>query len=210
MGTLKEFLSKSTPHNLNNGHPPTNPNERYDWESKLLYSVNGKLKDDCVLLDYGCGANGTLKTSLFNRYPNSKYYGLDIRKFTDPEGDKINLGHINDLEKTLSNVDCVVAGSIFSHLSWGGIESVLDKLKPLFDKGGEFGFTSIISDKYELLYPNWYGVNSDTYGMSIITEKQYHDYCNKNDLIFEKLPFSYPLKDNPYEKQDYCNIKKIG
>ena len=206
MESLEKFLGKSKPHNLNNQHPPTDPNERYMWESKLLFSVYNRLNNNCTLLDYGCGGYGTLKTSLFDRFPDAKYYGLDIRKFINPEGDKVNLGHIDDLVNVIPNVDCMVAGSVFSHLSWEGIENVLNKLKPLFDKGGAFGFTTILSDKYELLYPNWYG--SDTYGMSIITEKQYYDYCTKNGLIFEILPFSYPMIDNPYKKQNYCNIRK--
>ena len=65
--TLEEFLNQSTPHGINNGHPPTSGNERYEWESKLLFSVHNKLNDKCRLLDYGCGTKGALQYNLLKR-----------------------------------------------------------------------------------------------------------------------------------------------
>lgn len=205
--TLKEFINKIPPHNINNGHPPNSGEERHDWESKLLFSVYNKLNDKCSVLDYGCGSKGTLQYNLFSRYPDAKYYGLDIKgKFPIKSNSNVYMGLIEELPEKSKEVDCIVAGSVFSHLSWEGIKNVLDKLDLFFKNGGEFGFTTILNSKYELLYPDYYG--KDTYGMAILTKDQYQKYCDDNNLTFEVLSFSYPLLNSPYKKQTYCNIKK--
>lgn len=206
--TLEEFINQSTPHGINNGHPPTSDNERYEWESKLLFSVHNKLNDKCRLLDYGCGTKGTLQYNLLKRYPNATYCGLDIKgKFPIKSETNLYMGTIDELPQQLKQVDCVVAGSVFSHLPWESIKDVLNTLKPFFENGGEFGFTTILNKKYELLHPEWYGPN--TYGMAILTKKHYQEYCDDNGLVFEVLPFSYSLgPQNPYKEQSYCNIKK--
>lgn len=200
---LKTFLLNSKPHNIKNGHPPYDDIGRYDWESKLLYSVVDKLSPSCKILDYGCGKAGTLQHNLHKRFNKSVYYGLDVHSF-NTNTENVKLGHIDSLSKILPEVDAVVAGSIFTHLSIEGIEGVLDKMKAFFNNGGEFGFTVIFSDKYELITPNWYG--PDTYHVTATTIEQYEDYCNKNNLEFTVLPITYPI-DFRFKVQTFCNIK---
>lgn len=208
---LEDFINQFSPHDIANGpHPPSSGKERHDWESKLLFSVYNKLDDKCRLLDYGCGTIGTLQHTLFKRYPNATYCGLDVkgkRGFNKKSTDNVYMGTIDELPEKLKEVDCVVAGSVFSHLPWESIKDVLNKLKPFFENGGEFGFTTILNKEYKLIGHDHYGPN--TYGMAILTKKHYQEYCDQNDLVFEVLPFNHSLgPNNPYKEQSYCNIKK--
>ena len=121
---LEEFVSKVKPHGRDNVAPPNDPIGRHLWESKQLYSVFDCLHSNCSVLDYGCGGKGTLQYTLFNHFPNAKYYGLDVNntEFDDNIGFSIkdngnsHFRDISELSNILPKVDCMVLGSVFTHL----------------------------------------------------------------------------------------------
>lgn len=207
---LENFISKNAPHGHSNSHPPHDPQLRHLWESKQLFTVKECLNESCTVLDYGCGGQGTLQYTLFNHYPNSKYYGLDIRNFKNPDGDKVNLGNINDLEDVLPKVSCMVMGSIFTHLSWEGIEQVLNKTLPYYNTGFQVGFSTFLGSKYELQTSDYYG--PDTYHISIIPLYLYEKYCKNHNLqlivhdYIQELDHILPFQN--INHQNFLTIKK--
>jgi len=204
---LESFINNAKPHKfpmVPEDSPPHDPVKRHEWESKILYSVINSLSDNNSLLDYGCGY-GSMKFSLKNRYPNMEYIGLDkyVNKFAFPF-----VGDLSLLDEALERVDCIVAGSVFTHLSWGSIENILDKFERFFERGGEFGFTIFLTDKYDMELDNQFakieGYSSDVIEQTI---EQYESYCKKNNLKFSLLP--YKFKTDYYGRyQHFCNIRR--
>ena len=218
MSNLKSFIDSCKPHEWGNGHPPTTSEKRHEWESKILYSVIDSLSDKNCILDYGCGRNGTLRFSLYNRFPQMKYIGLDPDKPQNrwkSECDEQNyvIGDFSLLNAAIEEADCIVTGSIFTHIDWETIEAVLDSFKIFFNRGGEFGFTVFLGDKYNTFgKSNWYKRSSTkTYHVVATTVKQYEDYCRNNNLQFNLLPYDYRIRDRQLHgltHQYFCNIRK--
>ena len=231
---LENFISKGVPHNISNGAPGKGE-VRHEWESKLLYSVIDKLEDRCSLLDYGCW-RGTLRYTLLQHYPNAIYYGLDTKLVIDQNydpkmitdqlnesdvdyentivdyGSDVHFRYLDKLEDTLSEVDCMIAGSVFTHLDWESIIDVLDKTLPHYERGFEIGFTVFLGDSYELYGKNHYGY-SNTYHVVILEIKMFEDYCRKNNLELSVLPYVQKLDhivpgDKTY--QSFLTIKRIN
>lgn len=203
---LETFINQVEPHKIRSAHPPHDFKNRHVWESKLLYSVVNKLFSNCSLIDLGCGGQQTMKYSLFNRFPDSKYYGIDP-----------TLNNMEDFPSLVKKVDCCVAGSVFTHLDFSNIKKILNTLKPMFDRGREFGFTFFL-DTEELHYgPNWYK-DSNTWHVATTTVNQYEEYCENHGLKFKLLPFDHTnhtihLKDKPGDNkfvatQNFANISK--
>jgi len=199
--SLKEFIGKSEPHGVYPQSPPHDKNLRHSWESKILYSVKDSLLEGCSLLEFGCG-NQTLKRSLVDRYPNAEYYGVDPK-----------LTNMSLLSDIIPTVDCCVAGSVFTHLPWESIERILDDFAPMFENGGQFGFTFFLDDDHKLYNgPTYYGDN--TYHVVTTTTDQYENYCNDKKLKFTLLPFDHKLchliqyDGTILSCQNFGNIKK--
>lgn len=234
MISLDKFIEDYEPHNIGNGYPPKNKFKRREWESKILYSVIDSLSENNTLLDIGCGRYATLRFTLFKRFSEMKYIGLDpflnergidklkIENNIDFSPQKCFIGKLDMLDSSIDKADCVVAGSVFTHFDWEGIKGFLDNLKPLFDRGGEFGFTIFMDDDYTEDFTNkqrssWYK-NSPipTYHVVTTTIKQYQDYCKDNGLEFSLLPYHYDLDHTLKRKSDgremkqqhFCNIRR--
>ena len=206
--TLQDFASGITPHGLDNGHPPSDATLRHQWETKQLYTIIDVLKDDCAVLDYGCGKYGTLRHTLFGYAPNATYYGLDVQPSPEDEANA-KFGHIDTLEDVLPKVNGAVLGSVFTHLSWEGIQNMLDKTLPYYDNGFQIGFTAFLSDKYETYKPGWYGAQ-DTFWVTKITEDMLSDYCTKNNLQYVVHPYVQNLDHRVMDltHQSFVTIKK--
>jgi len=221
--SLEEFINNSKPHEFKNSAPPSNSIARHQWESMLLYSVKNKLKNDVKIIDYGSGFPGTLKRSLYARYPNATYYGLDIELKDlnldkDFLTDKCYVGNISSLDTLINKVDCVIAGSVLTHLSWEESLKFLNKLGPLFNNGGELGFSFFKGDTYN----TYVKVPQDLHG-SMFDEfyhvvelpiKYIEDYCKDKKLKLDFLDFSFNLdhhieyENKIFDKQYFCNIKQ--
>jgi len=216
---LESFIENSKSHDYRNGTiMPHNKHNRHDWESKILYSVIDSLSEDNCILDYGCGPVATLRYSLYDRFPKMKYIGIDIQKpnpnnniFSDQN---YEVGELHLLDKSIEESDCIVAASVFTHLNWPTIEKFLDKLESFFEKGGEFGFTIFLGDEYTLSKEPYYysAVKENSYHFVKTTVEQYETYCEKNNLQFTLLPYSYELDhrigDSNLTHQNYCNIRR--
>jgi len=219
---LKEFLNRVNPHTHQNDAPPFDSESRHRWESMQLFSVINCLTDNCSILDYGCGGRGTLQHTLFNHYPDAKYYGLDIDyKGPDNAGfneAKINnnssnvyFGYIDELENILPKVDAMIMGSVFTHLGLSKMTDVLDKLLPHFERGFQLGFTTFLGNEFEFVGSSAYGNDPETYSWTIIKLDWYLKYCEKNNLQMILHPYSYQLPfhiPNTEDKQRFITIKK--
>lgn len=234
---LDDFIKACTPHEFKNGAPPNNKIKRHEWESKLLYSVKSSLSNDCALLDYGCGKYATMRFSLWNRFPKSKYIGIDpvmrhrrntnnmrsqIKKPKKPSiviEDKYKLHNLSYLSTAIEEATCVVAGSVFTHLAWESIKDFLYQLDPFFGRGGEIGFTIFLGDEYIENFTggkNFYK-RKDAYHAVVTTIEQYTDYCEEQGLQFTLLPYTYellhdliknPEGDIAIASQHFCNIRR--
>lgn len=211
MENIQEFINNIEQHNINNVHPPTDPKLRHEWECKQLYSVIECLTPDCSVLDYGCGAIGTLQYTLFNYCKDANYYGLDVPdRLINPPQENVYLGSITELNEILPKVDCMVMGSIFTHLDWEGVTNVLDQTLPYYERGFQVGFTAFLGNKYELYGSDHYGPN--TYHISIIPKEKYQEYCDKNNLTLIVHDYiqnsNHTLPPQQIKYQSFITIKK--
>jgi SAM-dependent methyltransferase len=220
---LNQFINKVKPHGVHNSAPPHDIKQRHFWESLQLFSIENCLNDYCSVLDYGCGGGGTLQHTLFNHYPNAKYYGLDIEfEGIDNKGfsgnkiknnNNIYFGYIDEIENILPKVDGMVMGSVFTHLSLNKMEEILNKTLPHYERGFELGFTSFLGDDFQFYGSHAYGNDPDTWEFTIIKYSWYEEYCEKNNLeiilhpYFYTTPFTLP-NSNGINKQNFITIKK--
>jgi SAM-dependent methyltransferase len=221
-----EFLARVKPHTHQNPAPPFDIESRHLWESMQLFSVIDCLTADCSILDYGCGGMGTLQYTLFNHYPNAKYYGLDI-DYEGPDNAGFNetrllnnsgnsyFGYINELENILPKVNAMIMGSVFTHLSLSKMTEVLDKLLPHFERGLQLGFTSFLGSEFTFHGAYAYGNDPDTWNWTIIRFDWYKKYCDNHNLqiilhpFFYETPFTLPDIDKS-NKQRFITIKKYN
>jgi hypothetical protein len=194
---LEEFINKVKPHGIHNSAPPKTPLLRHEWESKLLYSVYDRLGDSCCVLDYGCGSNGTLQHTLLNHFPNSTYYGFDLiedyfadsRGFGEKEEGNVHLLDIKKFDNILPIADCMILGSIFTHLGLNSITDILDKTLPYYDKGFHLCFTSFLSN--EII--QYHKGRDDYWWIVTLTIDWIKEYCDKHDLNFIVQPYVFEL-----------------
>ena len=186
---------------------------------------------------YGCGKYATMRFSLWNRFPKSKYIGIDpvmrhrrntnnmrsqIKKPKKPSiviEDKYKLHNLSYLSTAIEEATCVVAGSVFTHLAWESIKDFLYQLDPFFGRGGEIGFTIFLGDEYIENFTggkNFYK-RKDAYHAVVTTIEQYTDYCEEQGLQFTLLPYTYellhdliknPEGDIAIASQHFCNIRR--
>jgi hypothetical protein len=220
---LNQFINKVNPHGKNNSAPPFNKHQRHFWESLQLFSVKDCLNDNCSILDYGCGGYGTLRHTLFNHYPNAKYYGLDVEnEEIDNKGfneckllnnDSVYFGNINELEKVLPKVDAMVMGSVFTHLSLKKIVEILDKTLPHYKRGFELGFTAFIGSEFSFNGSHAYDNNPDTWSWTVLRFDWFEKYCEKNNLEISLHPYVYKTFNTlpnleKINSQSFMTIKK--
>lgn len=212
---LQNIIDKIPTHGIgNNGTPPDKPEIRHVWECKQLYSVIECLIPSSSILDYGCGPKGTLQHTLFDYYKfkgwvdehGANYYGLDLPTTIKPLSKKgVYLGYNTELDEILPKVDCMVMGSVFTHLDWEGITNILNKTLPYYKKGFQVGFTTFFGDNINLVNPDWYGQGTGTYHMSYIPKEKYQEYCDKYHLTL--VHHDYTHKYGNLEHQ-FITIKK--
>jgi hypothetical protein len=214
--TLEEFINKTKPHDKNNSAPPYDPVNRHLWECKQLYSVFDCLHSDCSVLDYGCGGNGTLQYTLFNYFPNAKYYGLDVNNhnFSDNTGFEIKDNNnsyfrdISDLSNILPKVDCMILGSVFTHLGLNEIIKILDKTLPYYDKGFQLCFTAFLGN--DIIHYNK-DKEFDYWWIVVLTIDWIKVYCDKHNLNFKVQPYVFNLDHKiplGLTHQNFITIKK--
>ena len=212
---LDQFISQTKPHGIYNSAPPKTSLLRHEWESKLLYSVYDCLNDNCCILDYGCGGKGTLQHTLLNHFPNSTYYGLDLiedyysdsRGFEEKKYDNVHLLDIKKLDNILPKVDCMVLGSVFTHLGLNSITDILDKTLPYYDKGFQLCFTAFLDN----IITQYHLDKDDYWWIVILSEEWIKNYCDKHNLNFIVHPYVFELDHKiplGLTHQSFITIKK--
>lgn len=216
---IENFMNKTLPHGKNNSAPPRDPFRRHEWESKLLYTIKDVLKEDCKIIDYGCGGSATLRYTLRNHCKNSIYYGLDItdiivddnKGFDKLVSEKNELFYnIDKLDDILPQADGMVLGSVFTHLSFETIKNILDKTLSHYERGFQLGFSAFFGSENEThkKHPNI----KDYYWVVIMGLEWISDYCERNELKLEINPFVFELDHivpiNGTKFQSFATIKK--
>jgi 2-polyprenyl-3-methyl-5-hydroxy-6-metoxy-1,4-benzoquinol methylase len=173
--------------------------EKYEkanvWMSSLIEPLEDKFCEGMKLLDYGCG-NGRISNFLSGRLRDYTYYGIepqgqpgiDIAKQTFNDS-RHHFGYIGtDLEtKALSEVDCIILGSIFTHLSFNDFKSIMEKFKNSIMKGAVVSFSIFTDTEYKEIGRGAYGL-SDCYNLVYYTEKQLNDWVSENNYTLKEFP----------------------
>jgi hypothetical protein len=215
---IENFINKVLPHGKNNSAPPNNPIRRHEWESKLLYTIKDVLKEECKIIDYGCGGSATLRHTLRKHCVNSTYYGLDITDIIDDNKgfDKLvsqkneMFYNIDKLDVILPQVDGMVLGSVFTHLGFETIKNILDKTLSHYERGFQLGFSTFFGCENKTY--SKHHTMEDYYWVVVIGIEWISDYCEKNGLQLIINPFRFELDHTlPMEYiryQSFATIKK--
>jgi len=215
---IENFINKTLPHGKNNSAPPNDPFRRHEWESKLLYTIKDVLKDDCKIIDYGCGGSATLRYTLKNHCKNSIYYGLDIQEnIGDNDGFNTLVNQKNEIfydiskiDEILPVVDGMVLGSVFTHLDTEVTKNLLDKTLEHYDRGFQLGFSAFFGSENKTYNPH---PNIENYYWVVVMGIEWiSDYCERNGLKLEINPFVFKLDHTvPIDGinfQSFATIKK--
>lgn len=135
-----------------------------------MTAVAGKmLFEGMKVLDYGCGG-GRLCNYISKHISDFKYYGLEPcygdgpshiefakEHYQDPRVTFDFIGSYTEIE-ALKEVDRVVMGSILAHLLWEDAWVILNKFRPVLDRGGKVIATVFIGPEYKTFgIPDRYG-----------------------------------------------------
>lgn len=192
--------------------------EKYDkanvWMSTLIEPLEDKFCEGMKILDYGCG-NGRISNFLSGRLRNYTYYGVEPQgqpgidvakqKFSDP---RHYFGYIDsDLEKkALAEINCIILGSIFTHLRFDDFEKIMDKFKESIKRGAVVSFSVFIDDKYfEEGGGGAYGI-PNCYGRVYYTEKQLINWCEKNNYKLKEYPSYLAQGENLHRIFKICYL----
>ena len=215
---LEKFINKVLPHGIDNSAPPKDPFRRHEWESKLLYSVKDVLKEDCIIIDYGCGGKATLRYTLKSHCPKSTYYGLDIEEYTgDNNGfnslideENVYFKNINELDNVLPKADAMILGSVFTHLGINTIKTILDKTLSHYQRGFQLGFSAFFGEEYKCFSES--PEIKDYHWVVVLQLEWLADYCEQNGLNLVVNPYVFKLDHKvPFDGinfQSFATIKK--
>jgi 2-polyprenyl-3-methyl-5-hydroxy-6-metoxy-1,4-benzoquinol methylase len=147
-------------------------------------------KEKMNILDYGCGG-GRYCNFLSKRLKDFNYVGIEKygSNYTDScinesikffgEDSRVKFGYTNsELEKkAMDNCEIVLLLSVFTHTTIETTSNILEKLKPIVDRGGIIIFSMILADEYSLV-GEAYGFD-DNYTITYNTKDQIEDLKNK-------------------------------
>lgn len=187
-----------TPVELN--FAPSAPGNRY-WYGCLLAALGHEyVKEGFTLLDYGCG-NAALAVFITGKLSKFEYFGLE------PEGSphihsavshpNIHVGYIGSPVEDIAigQANCVILGSVFTHLEWKDSCAILDKIQPIIRRGAVV-FSCFIADAEAYIDNNHYPYSSiPTYHYAFITEDMIKKYAELNKFNFEITDIFYSLGD---------------
>lgn len=161
--------------------------------------MGDRFRDGMSVLDYGCGV-GRYAHFLRQRLDRFEYVGLEkpgaenrhgensvavARKIfrRDPRCGFDLIG--SDTEtRALSRADVAVLGSIFTHVDFGEVQRILEKLQPVADRGVVV-FSIFLDDHERLEGPGAYGF-PDCYGRVWFTRDQLEALCHANGWKLEE------------------------
>lgn len=146
-------------------------NEPYSsiWCASLASAFEPQFKEGLKLLDYGCGG-ARFANFMARRLQSFDYVGVEpaeARPMASGVGEHSNIelctqhmGHDPRVKfgaigtsveaNALATVDIIIAGSIFTHLSFEHFTEVCTKFKPALKRGAKFVFSVFIRDTYGL------------------------------------------------------------
>jgi SAM-dependent methyltransferase len=143
------------------------------WLASLSEAMGDSFREGMSVLDYGSGA-GRYAQFLRQRLKRFEYYGLEKPGSSFQHGEKsmkagrklfrwdrrVKFDLIGSrLEtKALARASVVVLGSIFTHVDFDEMQSILKKLHPIVARGGKVVFSIFLADAYEIEKIGIYGL----------------------------------------------------
>jgi len=142
------------------------------WCASLCATFGNRFRDGVSILDYGCGCcrlmnfvSGFLERFQYSGFEMNTEHGrkcIDIARRhlgADPRG-RFGLIDEKTVDDGLSTADVVVFGSVFTHLRFAELESMVVRLRPLFLRGGAAVLSVFMADQERLV-----GEGEDMYGV---------------------------------------------
>lgn len=184
------LLKKYRP--VSESHVATAPGNHY-WYACLL-SAAGKnyIKDECTILDYGCG-NAPLANFLSTKVKKFTYFGLEpsgspYLSQNNLNSQNINLGFLGTpLEKeALKKSQIAILGSVLTHLDWKASSKILSHLLPIVKLNkGIIVFSCFLSNRYHLIKPDHYPfvTDTETFGQAHITPDMIAKFTSSHSVL---------------------------
>jgi cyclopropane fatty-acyl-phospholipid synthase-like methyltransferase len=171
------------------------------WMASLSEAMGENFKESMAVLDYGCGA-GRYAQFLRQRLRRFEYYGLEKPGSCYQHGEKsirtarklfrcdrrIRFDLIGSrLEsKAIARASVAVLGSIFTHVDFDELQSILKKLQPIVSDGGKVVFSIFLADTYRLEDEGIYG-QKNCYNRVWFTGEQLERVCHANDWAIVEM-----------------------
>jgi SAM-dependent methyltransferase len=164
------------------------------WCACLSEAMGPRFREGLRILDYGCGA-GRYCNFLSQRLKHFEYFGVEKRGSTFRHGEKsirvankifrhdrrARFGLIDSqLEiEAIASVEVVILGSIFTHVDLREVRHVVNKLRPVIERGGRIVFSAFSANDYRLEGKGAYGL-ADCYSRVWFQMKQLDRLAHDN------------------------------
>lgn len=168
------------------------------WMAHLAEAMGNRWNEGMRLLDYGCGT-ARFANFMSGRLRNFTYFGVDVRE--SHAGPGIGLNGVNVASEALKGdrricldyigsdidgfgvdtTDVGLAASVFTHLTVESSRAILEKLRPIVNRGGIIVYTLILGDEYATIGPGGHGL-SDCFSIVTNTPDQFAGYGERVGL----------------------------
>jgi cyclopropane fatty-acyl-phospholipid synthase-like methyltransferase len=169
--------------------------------ASLSEAMGESFREGMAVLDYGCGA-GRYAQFFRQRLKRFEYYGLEKPGSSYQHGEKsiktarklfrwdrrVRFDLIGSpLEsKAIARASVAVLGSIFTHVDFDELQSILKKLQQIISSGGKVVFSIFLADTYRLEDEGIYG-QRNCYSRVWFTGEQLERVCDANDWFIVEM-----------------------
>jgi len=163
------------------------------WLASFSEAMGDSFREGMSVLDYGSGA-GRYAQFLRQRLQRFEYYGLEKSGSNFQHGEKsikagrklfrwdrrIRFDMIGSrLEaKAIANASVVVLGSVFTHVDYDEMKTILSKFKPIVARDGKVIFSIFLADAYRIENRGIYGIER-CYNRVWFTADQIQGLCDE-------------------------------